>query len=89
MHQIVLNEFFSRSILYSLSHVSNFLDRVTDKEDKEGANILRCFGRTYSKVNYIDLNLLNEDSLEQFLDELTTELQQFNTLLGQHFFSYS
>lgn len=89
MHQVVLNEYFSRSILYSLSHVSNFLDRVTDKEDKEVANLRRSFGRTYSKVNYIDLNLLNEESLVQYLDELTNELQQFNTLLGQHFFSYS
>ncbi len=89
MHQLVLNECFSRSIIYALSHVSNFLDRVTDKEDKEAANLRRCFGRTYSKVNYIDLNLLNEERLMQFLDDLTNELQQFNTLLGQHFFSYS
>jgi uncharacterized alpha-E superfamily protein len=89
MHQVVLNESFSRSILYSLSHVSNFLNRVTDRNDAEGANLLRCFGRIHSKVLYMDLELLNGESLEQFLEDLTGELQHFNILLGQHFFSYS
>jgi uncharacterized alpha-E superfamily protein len=89
IHQVVLNESFSRSILYSLTHVSDFLKRVTDRNDAEGAKLLRCFGRIHSKICYMDLELLNGESLEQFLEELTQELQQFNTLLGQHFFSYS
>lgn len=89
LHQVVLNENFSRSILYSLTHVSNFLNRVTDKNDIEGARLVRCFGRIHSKVCYMDLQLLNDNNIEQFLDELFSELQQFNTLMGQHFFSYS
>jgi uncharacterized alpha-E superfamily protein len=89
LHQVVLNEGFSRSIVYCMVHVSMFLERVTNKEDPEAAHLLRCFGRLYSKVNYMDLNLLNEESLEPFLEEITRDLNHFNTLLGQYFFSYS
>ncbi|MEI6946244.1 alpha-E domain-containing protein [Paraflavisolibacter sp. H34] len=89
MHQVVLNESFSRSIMYSLHHTAEFLHRVTNKEDGDGAHLLRCFGRLHSKVTYMDLKVLTEQGLEDFLEELTRDLQQFNTLLGQYFFSYS
>jgi uncharacterized alpha-E superfamily protein len=89
MHQVVLNERFSRSVIYSLSHISIFLNRVTNKEDKEGSFLLRCFGRIHSKVNYMDLELLDGEELEGFLEEIRNDLLKFSKMLGQYFFSYS
>ena len=88
MHQVVLNENFTRSVIYSLRHIHIYLKRVANKQDEESNNLLRRFGRLYSKVEFMELNTLSSSNLQPFLSEVKNDLLEFNRLFNQHFFSY-
>ena len=89
MHQVVLNENFTRSILYSLNHIHVYLKRLTTKNDAESAHMLRCFGRLYSNVEYMDLELLHRPQLERFLRDVKESLLEFDKIASTYFFSYT
>lgn len=89
LHQVVLNENFTRSVMYSLKHTGVFLQRLTTRNDEESAHLLRCFGRLHSKVEYMDLKMLEGASLERFLGELKDDLLHFERSASNYFFSYS
>jgi len=90
LHQVILNENFTRSVIYSLKHIDYCLNYIiTLNKDEETNNLLRCFGRLYSKVKYMELKEFDNDTLKPFLNELKNELLEFSTKLAQHFFSYS
>ena len=90
LHQVFFNEDFPHSVIYSLSRINRYLqDIVTDNHAADHSLLLRSFGRLYSKVKYTDWDSLNHQALETFLNEVHEGLVEFNTLLGQIFFSYS
>ena len=90
LHQVILNENFTRSIIYSLKHIDYCLNYITTlNKNEETNNLLRCFGRLYNKVKYMELKEFDNGTLKPFLNELKNELLEFSTKLAQHFFSYS
>jgi uncharacterized alpha-E superfamily protein len=90
LHQVLFNEDFPHSVVYSLGRVDRHLQDVTRKNfSEENAALHRAFGRLYSKVKHTDLQVLNNDTLQPFLGELKSELQQFTHMLTQKFFSYA
>jgi uncharacterized alpha-E superfamily protein len=89
LHQVVLNENFTRSILYSLKHIHIYLKRLTTGSDEESAHLLRSFGRLHSNVEYLDPETLRNGSVEQFLVELKKGLLGFERSASAYFFSYS
>lgn len=89
VHQIVLNENFTRSVLYSLSRINFYLQHITGKNEAENTALVRSFGRLYSKVLYADLEMLTGSALKDFLDDVKAALLQFNKQLSKQFFSYS
>ena len=90
LHQIVLNENFTRSIIYSLVHIDYCLKKITSKNnDEETNNLIRCFGRLHSKIKFMELKNFDNSTLQPFLNEIKFELLDFSTRLAQHFFSYS
>lgn len=89
LHQVMVNENFTRSVLYSLKHVHIYLKRLVSATDNESAHLLRHFGRLHSQVQYMDLNMLNKTSVEQFLKELKAGLLDFERTASTYFFSYS
>jgi len=89
LHQVLLNENFTRSVIYSLKHIQVYLKRLTRGNDEESAHLLRCFGRLHSKVEFMDLKILDNASLERFLVELKQGLLDFERTVSNHFLSYS
>lgn len=90
LHQVLFNEEFPHSVLYSLSRIERHLKEVARGNDSESnAALLRCFGRLYSKVKYTDMETLNQQTLQQFLEEIRLDLLYFTKRLVQHFFSYA
>lgn len=90
LHQVLFNEEFPHSVLYSLSRIERHLKEVASGNSSENnAALLRCFGRLYSKVRYKDMESLNPQTLQQFLEEIRLDLLQFTKQLTQHFFSYA
>lgn len=90
LHQVLFNEDFPHSVIYSLGRIDRHLQDVTKNSiSEENAALHRNFGRLYSKVKHTDLEVLNNDTLQPFLKELRHDLLDFTHLLTQKFFSYA
>jgi len=90
LHQVLINENFPRSVTYSLQRIEHYLNKVIGNNiSEERSALLRCFGRLFSKVRYMELDSLNKDTVPAFFEDIKTDLVDFNQKVVQHFFSYS
>jgi uncharacterized alpha-E superfamily protein len=90
LHQVLINENFPRSVMYSLQRLEHYLNKIISHNvNEERAALLRCFGRLFSKVRYMELDSLNKDTVPEFFENIKTDLLFFNQKVVQHFFSYS
>lgn len=90
LHQVIFNENFTRSILYSLSRIDIYLRKVMPSGSSvENKAILNAFGRLYSEVKYKEQNSLNSNNLSAFLVGIRDDLANFSTQFAQHYFSYA
>ena len=88
--QVLFNRQFTRSIRYSLDKINHYLHDVIDvNSPAEKERLMREFGRLRYRVQYADLDLVKQVHPKQFLQEIRTQLLQFNKLLTQVFFSYA
>ena len=90
LHQVLFNEDFAHSVIYSLGRIDRHLQDVTKGHiSEENAALIRNFGRLYSKVKHMEIDDLNNKSLQPFLETLRHDVLHFTTLLTQKFFSYA
>jgi uncharacterized alpha-E superfamily protein len=90
LHQALVNANFTRSVIYSLTRIDKYIADVAKENDsEENKALIRCFGRLYSYVKYIDFDTLDAVILQQFLEKVKRELLEVSMRLGQSFFSYS
>lgn len=90
LHQILLNENFTRSLIYSLAHIDYCLKKITAKNNSEETdNLLRSFGQLFSKVKFMEVKKFDNSTLQPFLKHTKHELLDFSNTLARHFFSYS
>jgi uncharacterized alpha-E superfamily protein len=90
LHQVLINENFPRSVVYSLQRIEHNLNKVIAKNmNEERLALVRIFGRLFSKVRYMELDSLNKETVPVFFEDIKTELIEFNQKMVQHFFSYA
>ncbi len=90
LHQVLINENFTRSLMYSLQRIEHYLNKIIRNNiNEERAALLRCFGRIFSKVRYLELDSLTKDAVPVFFEDIKTDMVEFNQKVVQHFFSYS
>lgn len=88
--QVLFDHFFPRSLYYALERANKYLSDITAVNPVEGTNELkRSFGRLNSQVKYADLSTIQHMGLETYLLQLRKELNEFSSLLGKIYFSYS
>jgi uncharacterized alpha-E superfamily protein len=90
LHQVLMNENFTRSVMYSMQRIELYLNKIIGNEiNEERAALLRDFGRLFSKVQYMELDSLNKETVPVFFEDIKEGLVKFNQRVVQHFFSYS
>lgn len=89
LHQVTLNDNFTRSVIYSLTRINYYLEHIMEIHEDQNKDLIRSFGRLFSKVKYLDLQSMDCVSLKQFLTEVQSELNAFSAQLGKYYFSYS
>ena len=90
LHQVLFNEDFPHSLIYSLTRLQRHLNAIVkENRSPDSEALLRHFGRIYSKAKYMDPESINGHTLQQFFGETRMDLLLFGRRLGQHFFSYS
>lgn len=90
LHQVLFNENFTRSVLYTLKRLDKYFnDAVKNNAAAETEILSKQLGRLVSKIEYADFDALNQKSLQEFLFSTRKELIAFSNQLAQQFFSYS
>lgn len=89
MQQLLLDENFTRSIIHSLTRINFYVGRIMMIHEDQNEELVRNFGRLFSKVKYMDLRAMDKSSIRRFLKEINAELTLFSYQLAQYYFSYS
>ena len=90
LHQVLINENFTRSVMYSMQRIELYLNKIIGNEiNEERAALMRDFGRLFSKVRFMELDSLNKETVPVFFEDIKAALIEFNQRVVQHFFSYS
>ena len=66
LHQVTLNENFTRSVFYSLIRIKHYLENIMDIHGEQQRDLLHAIGRLHSKVRYMDLRTMNTAALQFF-----------------------
>jgi uncharacterized alpha-E superfamily protein len=90
LHQLFINEHFTRSVIYTLCRIQRYLHNVADEnKSPENEALLRFFGRLFSSVQYVDFDLLNGITLQHFITSMRHNMIECSKKIAQRFFSYS
>jgi uncharacterized alpha-E superfamily protein len=90
LHQVLVNEDFSHSVVASLKRIGHYLEKaIANQTNPEVDDLVRTFGRLYAKVKFMDLNTINHKEVPLFLKEVKKDLLDFTDRFAHHFFSYS
>ncbi|RQP16404.1 alpha-E domain-containing protein [Parapedobacter defluvii] len=89
LHQMLLNEDYPHSVIFSLTRIDRYLRDVTkENETPEKQALIRTFGRLYSKMKYMEPKSLETMDLQAFFKELRNDLLTVHNQLEKVFFSY-
>ena len=91
LHQVLFNEKFTRSVIYTLIQVDKyFRDVIKNNKAVETEPVMtRRIGRVISNIQFTDFESLNKTTLHPFLIDTRKELEAFSYSLAKQFFSYS
>lgn len=89
LQQILLDENFTRSVVYSLIRINHYLENIMLIHEEQNKEVQRSIGKLLSKVKFLDIQSLEVGGLHKLLNEINTDLLALSTQVGQYFFSYS
>jgi uncharacterized alpha-E superfamily protein len=87
--QVVLNNEFPRSVIYSMNQLSKYFDRLKVDGHINPGDLAFLIGRLQSKVKYSSIKGLEQDDLHLFLAEIKSELYRIGNSFNQTCFSLS
>jgi uncharacterized alpha-E superfamily protein len=90
VEQVVLNNNFPRSIIYSITRLQRYFDRLK-QEGKVSSyqQIDFMIGKLLSKVRYSTPETIINQNLNQFLIEIRSDLYAIANALNQFYFAYT
>lgn len=89
VEQIVLNEDFPRSIIYSINQLHRYFQRLKSEKNIQAYNKVDfMIGKVKSKVKYSTVETIMEQGLHSYLKTIKEDLFEVGTVLNQHYFAY-
>ena len=90
VEQIVLNEEFPRSIIYSINQLHRYFQRLKSEKNIQAYNKVDfMIGKVKSKVKYSTVETIIEQGLHSYLKMIKEDLYEVGTAFSQHYFAYS
>ncbi len=90
LHQIVWNEDFPRSILYSVRRLKQSFETLKSDRNGQAYKALRfMIGKLESHILYSDLKDIEEQGLKEYLHYIKQELLSIGTALNHHYFVFN
>ncbi len=89
LQQMLLNEDYPHSVIFSLTRIGRYLRDVTEENgNPENQALIRTFGRLYSKIKYMEPESFETLDVKTFFKELRSDLLNVHILLEKALFSY-
>ena len=90
VEQVVLNQNFPRSIIYSLVRLQRYFERIRQVNKLEGYDELDfMIGKLLSKIRYSRAETLLQQNLHEFLQDIKNELYATANCLTRNYFAYT
>jgi uncharacterized alpha-E superfamily protein len=87
--QIIWNESFPRSILYSVTRLQRSFEKLDiDRQLESYQKIHFIIGKLKSQVEFSDIHTLEAEGLNNYLQNLKTELFSIGTAFNHYYFAY-
>jgi uncharacterized alpha-E superfamily protein len=90
LEQVVLNNDFPRSVIYSVNHIQRYFERLKDEGNIDNFRELSFYiGRLQSHIKYSSVKSIKEEGLHTFLTQIRSELFGIGDALNNHYFANS
>ena len=90
MEQIILNENFPRSVIYSVNHLHKYFSRLRDNSNSFAFNEIDfMIGKLESKIKFSTPDTIVFEGLHHFLTETKTCLFEIGSTLSKNYFGHS
>lgn len=90
LHQIIWNEHFPRSIIYSINRLKKSFETLKDDKDSERYKAISfMIGKLESSICYSDLKDLQEIGLKDYLQKLKTDLFTIGNAFNHYYFAFN
>jgi uncharacterized alpha-E superfamily protein len=90
VEQIVLNEDFPRSVIYSINQLQRYFERLKSDRNKEAyRKIDFMIGKIKSKVRYSTVESILQQGLHGYLIGVKEDLYEVGNAFNQHYFAYT
>ena len=90
LHQIVWNEHFPRSIMYSVRRLKQSFETLkSDRNGEAYKAISFMIGKLESSIKYSDLKDLQEQGLKEYLQKIKKELFAIADALNHYYFAFN
>lgn len=90
VEQVMLNQNFPRSIIYSLVRLQRYFERIKNENSPDRYDELEfMIGKLLSKIRFSRAESLIEQNLHQFLSDIKVELYAIANSLTRNYFAYT
>jgi uncharacterized alpha-E superfamily protein len=90
VEQIVLNNDFPRSVIYSINQLHRYFERLKSDGNADGfRKVDFMIGKIKSTVKYSTVETIMEEGLHVYLNRVKEELYEVANALDQYYFAYS
>lgn len=90
LEQVVLNNDFPRSVIYSINQMQRYFERLNNDRNLDSyRHLLFLIGRLQSRVKYSSVQSIRQEGLHDYLTALKTELFGIGNALSKHYFAYT
>lgn len=90
LEQVVLNNDFPRSVIYSVNNIQRYFGRLQNDSSMSAYQELTFYiGKLQSHIKYTSVRSFHGTDLHEFLTQLKDDLYQIGTLLNERYFANS
>lgn len=89
MEQVLLNESFPRSVLYSINHLHRYFERLKNDKNIVAFNQVDfMIGKIRSRVKFSTAQSILQEGLHHYLTDTKSSLYQIANAFSHHYFSH-
>lgn len=90
LEQVMLNNDFPRSVIYSVNNIQRYFDRLKSDSNQDSFREMSFrIGRLQSRIKYSSVKSIKEEGLHIFLTQIRNELYGIGNALNEHYFANS